>query len=184
MHQEVRPFPAEDAWERLLPSCRNMCTKDASQGQREKSLVLSVGRIHTQTYREMFLYILTNIARGEKKDYWAGMRSKDEACCWREQFSSWRSHTNRRDLSPRAEVTMSGHFVQNLLLQQSRFPFPLGLQQEAPNPDSAGFKGTILLLKSHHSPSGHGLLKHWTLTLICWASSFPNLSWTWKPASW
>lgn len=71
MHQEVRPFPAEDAWERLLPSCRNMCSKAASQGQRDKSLVLSVGRIHAQIYTEMFLYILTNIGRGEKKrDYW------------------------------------------------------------------------------------------------------------------
>lgn len=68
------------------------------------------------------------------------MRSKDEACCWRQQFSSWRSHTNRRDFSPKAEVTVIGHFMQNILLQQSRFPFPLGLQQEVPNPDSGRFK--------------------------------------------
>lgn len=66
IHQEVRPFPAEDAWERLLPSCN----KDASQGQREKSLVLSVDRIHAQIYTEMFLYIITNTGRGEKRDYW------------------------------------------------------------------------------------------------------------------
>lgn len=70
MHQEVRPFPSEDAWERLLPSRRNTCSKDVPQGQREKSLVLSVGRINAQIYTEMFLYILTNIGRREKGDYW------------------------------------------------------------------------------------------------------------------
>lgn len=174
MHQEVRPFPAEDAWERLLPICRNTCSEDESQGQREKSLVLSVGRIHAQIFTEVFLYILTNIGRGEKRDYWGqGWDLKMKHVIGGSGFLL-------EGLTPTGETCLQeqhviGHFMWNLPLQQSCFPFPLALQPKFPNPDSGGFRGTVLLLKSHHSLSGHRLLKHQTLTLICFcrASSFP-----------
>lgn len=42
-----------------------------------------------------------------------------------------------------------------------------GCSRKSQTPTLGDSKGTILLLKSHHSPSGHGLLKYRTLTFIC-----------------
>lgn len=112
-----------------------MCSKGA-QGQREKSLMLSRGGIRTQIYTETFPHILTNIDGGKKDTARGKVRSKDTACLRREQFASCRSHTNRRNLTLRAEVTVVGHptFHGKATLAAVSVSIPSGAAAGSPNP--------------------------------------------------
>lgn len=56
-----------------------MCSKDASQGQREKSLVLSMGGIPAQICTETFPHTPTNIDRGRKR-YCQGKKEPTMKC--------------------------------------------------------------------------------------------------------
>lgn len=98
--------------------------------------MLSMGRIRTQIYTETFPHILTNIDRGKKETARGQVRAKDIACLWREQFASCRSHTNRRDLTPSAEVTVVGHptFHGKATLAAVSVSIPSGAAAGSPNP--------------------------------------------------
>lgn len=90
--QVIWPFLAGTAWEMLFLSSGNICSKDASQGQKEKSLVQSMGGIHTQIGTEIFPHILTNTDEEKEDNSGRKVRSKDKACLWMEQLASLRSH--------------------------------------------------------------------------------------------